>query len=96
MDRPISTLLFLTALGCLIGAALLLLGGFIEYLQVGFWRSPTLLQAAYDSRLVDARWFLANPWSWWIHDLLDDIPAFAALLALGPAAWWGSNLAGGR
>ena len=96
MDRPLSTLLFLLALSSLAGAGLFLLGGFIEYLQAGGWRSPSLLELGYDSAVVRARWFLDNPWSWWIHDLLGAIPVYAALLALGPVAWWLSNLIGDR
>jgi len=88
MDRILSIALFVTAIGCFGGAVLQLLNSFIEYLQAGYWHSTTLLQFGYDTSLVRARWFLANPWSWWMHDLLASIPTYAALLATAPVAWW--------
>ena len=88
MDRALSIALFLLALGSLGGAGLMLLNGFLEYLQVGHWSATSLLQAGYDTHLIKARWFLAHEWSWWLHDLLEAIPTYAALLVVTPVAWW--------
>ena len=96
MDRAISTFLFLIALLCLGGAALLLLNEFIEYLQHGRWHTESLLKLGYDSSLVKAGWFLRHDWSWWIHDVLAAVPTWMALIGIGPLAWWFSNRLGNR
>lgn len=96
MDRFLSTLLFALAVLSFGGAALLLLNGFIEYLQIGSWRSTSLLQLLYDTYLLKARWFLSNQWGWWIHDGLQMIPTYAALLVICPIAWWLSGRFGAR
>jgi|GEM_PF-4009256 len=88
MDRALSITLFVISLACFGGAALLLINGFIEYLQAGSWHSRSLLQVSYDLSLLRARWFLANQWSWWLHDVLALIPTYAAMLVVAPAAWW--------
>ena len=96
MDQLLSKLLFIAALLSLAAAALLLFNGFIEYLQLGAWRSPSLLGVGYETGLLKARWFLAYTQSWWIPDLLAKIPVYAALLTFGPLLWWCSNRLGGR
>jgi hypothetical protein len=88
MDRFLSIALFAAAFLSFGGASLLLLNGFIEYLQTGSWTATSLLQTGYDSYLIRARWFLANQWSWWIHDVLEVIPTYAALLGIAPVCWW--------
>ena len=88
MGRFTSIALFATALISFSSAVLLLLNGFIEYLQNGAWHSVSLLQLGYDSHLIKARWFLAHEWSWWLHDLLQFVPVHAALILLAPLAWW--------
>ena len=88
MDRFLSTTLFLLALAALVGALLLLLGGFLEYLQVGRWRLETLLDAAYDLNLVRSRWFLTSELANSLRSVLKKVPLFAALLAVAPLAWW--------
>ena len=96
MDRAVAVALFVIAMLCFGGAVLLLLNGFIEYLQVGRWQSRSLLQFAYDAHVLRARWFLANDWSWWLHDALEVIPVYAALLVGAPIAWWLSGVVGER
>ena len=96
MDRAFSTVLFALAILAFGGAVLLLLNGFIEYLQIGSWRSTSLLQFLYDTYILRARWFLSHQWSWWIHDVLAVIPTYAALLILSPLAWWLSGRFGAR
>lgn len=96
MDRAFSVLLFAIAVLSFGGAVLLLLNGFIAYLQLGSWKTLSLLQFCYDAHIIRARWFLANDWSWWIHDLLEAIPGYAALLAVCPVAWWLSGMVGRR
>ena len=88
MGRITSIALFATALISFSSAVLLLLNGFIEYLQTGTWHSLSLLQLGYDSHLIKARWFLSYEWSWWLHDLLQFVPVYAALILLAPLAWW--------
>jgi hypothetical protein len=96
MDRFLSTTLFLLALAALAGAVLLLLGGFLEYLQVGRWRQGTLLDAAYDLNLVRSRWFLTSELANSLRSVLQKVPLFAALLAFAPLAWWLSRRLGSR
>jgi hypothetical protein len=96
MDRALSVSLFAVAVLCFGGAVLLLLNGFIEYLQAGSWKATSLLQFCYDAHLIRARWFLANDWSWWIHDALKAVPGYAVLLVLSPAAWWLSGVVSRR
>ncbi|MEZ5559952.1 MAG: hypothetical protein R3E86_15575 [Pseudomonadales bacterium] len=83
-----SWILYTAALACGCGAALLVLFGFIEWLQTSRWPALSLLQAAYDLRLLRARWFLANEWTWPLHDVLAQIPVSLSLLALAPLFWW--------
>jgi len=96
MDRAIAVALFVIAMLCFGGTVLLLLNGFVEYLQTDRWESLSLLQLGYDTHVLRARWFLANDWSWWIHDVLEKIPAYAALMAGAPLAWWLSGVIGER
>lgn len=96
MDRFVSVFLFVVALACLGGAALLLLGDFIEYLQLGRWRIDTLLDSGYQWHLLNSRWFLASEPGAAIREVLRLVPTFAALLTLSPIAWWLSNRLGAR
>jgi len=96
MDRVISIVLFAAAVLAFGGAVLLLLNGFIEYLQSGRWQAASLLQVGYDSHVIRARWFLGNDWNWWIHDVLALVPAYLALLAAAPCCWWLSGRFGER
>ena len=96
MDRFVSVTLFVLALTCLGGAGLLLLGDFLEYLQLGRWRVDSLLDSGYEWHVLRARWFLASDVGATIREMLRLIPTFAALLALSPLAWWLSNRLGGR
>ena len=96
MDRFIATALFGAALLAGGSAFLMLLNGFIEYLQVGAWHATSVLQFGYDTGLIQARWFLANDWSWWIHDALSWTPTYALLLGVTPLLWWLSSRIGGR
>lgn len=96
MDRIVSTLLFAIAVLCLVGAGVLLLNGFIEYLQSGSWKTVSVLQLGYESHVIRARWFLRHDWSWWIHDVLEVIPTYGALLGLAPVCWWLSRLLAAR
>jgi hypothetical protein len=91
MDRLLASLLFACALLCIVGAGLLLLEGFISYLQTDRWRTISLLQAGYDAHLLRPRWFLLHDWSEPAHRALGAVPLFAALLVIAPMAWWSSN-----
>lgn len=88
MDRFFSTCLFVLAMVCLGGACLLLLNEFLEYLHNGRWRIDSLLDVGYEYHLLKARWFLASDVGSSVRGVLRQIPAFAALLVLGPLAWW--------
>lgn len=96
MDRAFSTGLFIAAILSFGGAVLLLLNGFIEYLQVGRWQAVSLLEVAYESNLIRAGWFLRHEWSRWVHDVLEAVPVYAALLGFAPVAWWFSGRFGSR
>ena len=96
MDRFVSITLFVLAMLCLGGAGLLLLNEFIEYLQVGRWRVDSLLDSGYSLNLIRSRWFLASDFGALVREGLRQVPTFAALLTLGPLAWWLSNRLGGR
>lgn len=96
MDRIVSILLFVLALACLGGAVLLLLGDFVEYLQVGRWRVESLLDSGYELRLLNSRWFLASEPGAAIREALRVVPTFLALLVVCPLAWWLSTRLGDR
>ena len=96
MDRFLSTFFFLLALAAIVGAVLLLLGGFLEYLQVGRWRLESLLDAAYDLNLVRSRWFLTSDAANMVRVALRSVPIFAALLAIAPLSWWLSRCLSSR
>ena len=87
IDRAIAWFLFCTAYIFGIAAALILLAGFIEYLQSGHWTDVSLLEVGYDAYLIKARWFLDHRWSWWIHDVLNVIPLSVALIVSAPLLW---------
>ena len=86
-DRLISLLLFGTAYLCGVAAMLILFVGFVDWLQSGSWTDLTVLELGYNAHLIKARWFLEHQWSWWLHDFLQWIPVYAALLSLAPLAW---------
>lgn len=88
VDRVVSLLLLAAALGLGCAAVLLGLFGFIEYLQTGRWPAFSLLELGYQSRLLSARWFLANSWSWSLQELLGKAPAALVAVALAPLCWW--------
>lgn len=96
MDRMVSTVLFAVAVLSLGGAGVLLLNGFVEYLQSGAWTATSLLELGYNTHLIRARWFLSYEWSWGIHDALAIIPIYGALLGAAPICWWLSRQLGQR
>ncbi|MEM8765915.1 MAG: hypothetical protein AAGE43_00605 [Pseudomonadota bacterium] len=96
MDRFLTIALFTIALLSLAGGALLVLNGFLEYLQLGRWRLDSLLDVGYNLKLLDSRWFLASEPAALLRRGLAMVPAFAALLVLGPVAWWLANRFGAR
>jgi len=95
-DRFLNLFFCLVALGLAGGAALLFIVGFVEYLQLGRWATRSLLQLGYDSQLIQARWFLAHPWSWPVHDALARFPITLAMLCAAPLSWWLGTLFGRR
>ena len=68
-------------------AALMLLFGFIEWLQTGRWESISVLRAGYDLHVLRASWFLRVDWGWRVHEMLDHVPLLAFLLTAAPVAW---------
>ena len=64
---------------------------FIEYLEIGQWNTPSLLEVGYDTHLIEARWFLANQWSWGLHDVLQRVPIAVFLICVAPLFWWVGN-----
>jgi len=64
-----------------------LLSGLIEWLQVGRWKSVSLLQAGYDINLLRARWFMTTDWGWRLHDVLESIPLYLVGLIMAPLCW---------
>lgn len=96
MDRWIAYALLTLAICCGCAAAVLALAGFVEYLQSGRWAARSVLDLAYEWRLVRARWFLANDWSWPLHDALRATPVIALMVALAPLCWWLGSLLGRR
>lgn len=95
-DRLLSLLLFGLAYTCGVAAALLLLAGFIDYLQTGRWHAQSVLDLGYSSHVIKARWFLEYRWSWWIHDVLQWLPLYAFLLLMAPLWWVGGAWAARR
>ena len=95
-DRFLTAGFYAIALGLAGGAVLIFILGFIEYLQLGRWPSLSLLQLGYDAQLIRARWFLANQWSWPVHDLLAKIPVLLAMLCIAPVFWWLGGVFGRR
>jgi hypothetical protein len=96
MDRFVSVLLLFIAFVCLGGAGLMLLGDFVEYLQIGRWRIETLLDTGYAWHLLNAHWFLASNTGALIREGLRVVPTFLALLLVAPVAWWLGNQIGDR
>lgn len=86
-DRLISLMLFGTAYLCGVAAMLILFVGFVDWLQTGRWAELSLLELGYNAQLLKARWFLEHRWSWWLHDVLQWVPVYAALLCAAPLAW---------
>ena len=86
-DRIVSLIFYVAAL--ILGGVLgvILLSGFIEWLQTGEWHTRSLLRAAYDAHFIRARWFLSGDWGWRVHEVLDHIPLLAVLGALIPLSW---------
>ncbi len=86
--RPIC---YATTLCAMCAALVMLFVGFVEYLQIGRWDTPSLLEIGYESHLIKARWFLAHQWSWWIHDTLERVPVALFLIGVAPLFWWVGN-----
>ncbi len=95
-DRFLTAWFYVIALALASGAVLFFIIGFVEYLQVGRWPARSLLQLGYDTSLVRARWFLANQWSWPVHDALAKIPVTVAMLCTAPLFWWLGGVFGRR
>jgi hypothetical protein len=92
VDRWIAYALLTLAIAFGCAAVVLALAGFVEYLQSGRWPTRSVLELVYEWRLVRARWFLANDWSWPLHDALRATPVIAVVLALAPLCWWLGSL----
>ena len=92
MDRFIAYLLFIAALVAGAAASLLLVVGFVDWLQTDSWHSPSVWQFGYDTYLIRAKWFLAYQWSWPVHEVLAIVPLYAALLVFAPVSFWCSSL----
>jgi len=95
-DRFLNVFFYIVALGLAGGAVLLFIVGFVEYLQAGRWPALSLLQLGYDSNIIKARWFLANQWSWPVHEVLAKIPVTLAMLCIAPLSWWLGTFFGRR
>ncbi len=87
---------YATTLSAICVALVMLFAGFIEYLQIGRWDTPSLLEIGYEAHLIKARWFVAHQWSWWIHDVLERVPVALFLLGVAPLFWWVGNRLGRR
>jgi hypothetical protein len=92
LDRILSLTFFALALACGCAAAILALSGFIDFLIHGHWPDGSVLRLAYDSRLLRARWFLANDWGMPVRDVLARVPAALLAAGLAPLSWWLGNL----
>jgi hypothetical protein len=88
VDRWCSYALYILAIGCGCAAVLFALSGFVEYLQSGRWPTRSMLDVIYELGIVRARWFLANEWSWPLHDALRATPVTLVVLGLAPLCWW--------
>ncbi|MEQ8860547.1 MAG: hypothetical protein RIC56_18045 [Pseudomonadales bacterium] len=88
MDRLFAPLLRVLALSCGGIAAVLVLAGFIQFLQTERWPDQSLLRIGYDSGLLQARWFLAGDWAMTLREGLARMPTALALLLLAPPCWW--------
>lgn len=92
VDRILSLTLFVLALACLCGAALLTLTGFIDWLIYERWPDQSVWRLASDSGLLQRRWFLTRDWLGPVRDVLTGLPAPAVAIALTPLCWWLSNV----
>lgn len=88
LTRTLTVLFFSSALAALATGLVMLLLGWIDWLQAGRWHALSLLQLGYDTGVLEARWFLSASWRWPIHDALAEIPVAFVLLALAPMCWW--------
>lgn len=91
MDRILSLTLFVLALACLCGAALLALAGFIDWLIYGHWPDQSVWRLASDSGMLRSRWFLVHDWSRPVRDVLAGLPLPAVVIVLAPLCWWLGN-----
>jgi hypothetical protein len=87
VDRFFAIALQTLALACLCVAAVLAVAGFIEFLIDGRWPDQSILRMGYDSRLLEARWFLNAEWALTIRDLLAEVPTTLLAVALAPLSW---------
>ncbi len=86
-DRILAITFFAIALMLSGVVVIMLLFGFVEWMQTGRWHSTSLLQAAYDAHLIRARWLLSVDWGWRVQEVLDRIPLLAVLIAMAPVSW---------
>jgi hypothetical protein len=71
-----------------IGAVLILLSQFIEWLQGATVQRHSLLRLALDWDLVPSNWYRAPELADAAFTVLQAIPVSAALLAVSPLLWW--------
>ena len=86
-DRLLAISFFGLALLLFSAVVVGLLVGLIEWLQSGHWPSISLLEAAYDTGLVRARWFVTVEWGWRLHEWLDMVPLSVAAIVIAPLFW---------
>jgi hypothetical protein len=91
VDRWLSYALYVLAIGCGCAAVILALSGFVEFLQTGRWPSWSVLDLAYELRLVPMGWLRANRWVWPVFDVLRVTPVALVAVALTPLLWWAAN-----
>ena len=87
VDRLIAWFFYATAYACGAAAGLIVLVGFIDWLQTGSWSGVNLLEICYDARVVKAHWFLEHRWGGWVRDFLRATPLSVVLLAFAPLVY---------
>lgn len=70
-----------------VSGIVILLQQVVNWLQSESWRGMSLLRLLYDLDLLSTTWYVYPASTRIVHDLLDWMPATAALILVAPLLW---------